>query len=405
MVKYNDAARHVHRPAPCPTHDIYGMEAWLEDMAKEGLLLARDGFFLGFADFEVSKPTQMKYRLQAAQKARKSFDYNEPEDGEAELMEAMGWEFVARRGEFHIYRSADPSAPELNTDPRVQAITLKAVGKRLPNHLVSMLLWLVIYPIFFFDEGLVRATIATGSAFAIFSIIMLAWIVISDLRAIFHIRRIRKCLEAGERPEPVPHSRQKALRHLSWQCAYIMAAIVWFILIVLMFFRVGNAEFPLSDFEGEPPFATIADFYPEGAEVEREDFMGIYDNYEYLSDPIIAPESIIWREMADITLPDGSSRDATMILYYHEMSSEILAKIVAWEFLRDAKGEKYYEEVALPDLGVDFCAAYKNHVINPCSVLIRQGNIVVEATVRQHGQAEPVPLTDWAQVLADSIKE
>jgi len=130
--------------------------------------------------------------------------------------------------------------------------------------------------------------------------------------------------------------------------------------------------------------------------------MGLYDNYECISDPLIAPESIIWREMADITLPDGSKREATMILYYHEMSSELLAKIVAWEFLRDAKGEKYYEEVPLPDLGADFAAAYSDH---GHSVVIRQGTRVVEATLLQYSEKEPIPLADWAQVLADSIKE
>ena len=121
MLKYNDSAKHIHCPVPCPAYDIYGMESWLEHMAREGYLLSSDGFFLGFADFEVSRPCEMKYRLQAARKPRSIFEYNAPDDDEAELSEVMGWEFVARRGEFHIYRSAAPDAPELNTDPQVQA--------------------------------------------------------------------------------------------------------------------------------------------------------------------------------------------------------------------------------------------------------------------------------------------
>ena len=76
MVKYNDDARHIHRPAPCPAYDIYGMESWLETMAQEGYLLARDGFFMGFADFEAAKPCTMKYRLQAAKRPRSAFEDN-----------------------------------------------------------------------------------------------------------------------------------------------------------------------------------------------------------------------------------------------------------------------------------------------------------------------------------------
>lgn len=402
MVKYNDSARHIHRPIPCPAYDIYGTESWLEDMSAQGLLLARDGFFLGFADFEEAKPCDMKYRLQPAKNARSAFDEGEPEAAEAELSEAMGWEYVARRGEFHIYRCADPDAPELNTDPGVQALAIKAVTKRMPNHIVSLAVWLIIYPIFFFDAGLVRAAIATGSAFAIYSLLMLLWILSTELRAIAHLRRIRKQLEGGERTAAQPRSRQSALRHLSSRCLFILALVLWIALVILMFFRAGNAEKPISEFEGAPPFATLAELYPEAEKVERTDFMGIYDNFEYLSDPLIAPETIIWREMASITLPDGSTRDASMMLYYHEMSSEVLAKLVAWEFLRDAKDSKYYEEIPLPNLDADYVSAYSDH---GSSVIIRQGNKVLMATLLPYSAETELPLEQWAQILANSIKQ
>lgn len=401
MVKYNDDAKHVHRPVPCPAYDIAGMEAWLEAMAKEGYLLARDGFFMGFADFEVSKPSPMKYRLQAAKKGKAAFDDNSPEDDELELSEAMGWDYVARRGEFHIYRCADPTAPELNTDPEVQALTIKAVTKRMPNHLISLVLWLVIYPTLFYDEGILRATIATGSAFAIFSIVMLSWIIIGDLRAIAHLRRIRKQLECGERVAAQPYSKQRALRHLCRQWLFILAAIVWVALTVLMFLRVGNVDKPLENYEGEPPFATLADFYPEATSYEAQDFMGLYNYYEYIADPLISPKSLIWRESADLTLPDGSIKDGALTVYYHEMSSEPLAKIVAWEFLRDAKGSKYYEELSLPDLGIDHAVAYSDHFDY---IILRDGSTVVMATYLQYGD-ESLSLADWAQIMADSIKE
>ncbi len=400
MLKYNDDARHVHRPVPCPHYDVSAMETWLEAMAKEGYLLARNGFFLGFADFEVSNPCTMKSRLQAAKTPKTAFDEGEPDDEEAELSEAMGWEFVARRGEFHIYRCSDPHAPELNTDPQVQALTLKAVSKRLPNHLVSLIIWLVIYPIFFFDSGIVRASIATGSAFAIFSLVMLIWITAGELRAIIHIRRIRKQLERGDDVPVRPYSKQRALRHFSRRCLFVLAVIVWIIIAALMFLRVGNAEKPLSEFEGEPPFATLSDFWPEGEEYEAVNFFDSTNIYEQLSDPLIAPNSIIWREAAYVLLPDPGEVGGNLTVYYHEMSSETLAKIVAWEMLRDAKQSKFYEEAPTPELDIDYVAVFYDHFP---TVLLRDGNIVLMASYIDYSE-EDLSIDEIVKILAESIK-
>ena len=42
---------------PCPDYDVAAMEAWLEQQAQKGLFLsAENGFFLGFACFEVGSP-------------------------------------------------------------------------------------------------------------------------------------------------------------------------------------------------------------------------------------------------------------------------------------------------------------------------------------------------------------
>ena len=56
----------VHRLIPCPQYDVSGMECWLSDMAKQGLLLQKDGFFAGVATFEKVSPQRVKYRLQPA---------------------------------------------------------------------------------------------------------------------------------------------------------------------------------------------------------------------------------------------------------------------------------------------------------------------------------------------------
>ena len=121
--------RHTYRLPPCPAYDVEGMERWLSGLAQEGLFLARDGFFCGLATFERGEPRFAKYRLEAAQKSTSMWaeDGGEPDPEQVELSQRYAWEYIAKRGDFYIYRSFEPGARELNTDPEVQALALERV--------------------------------------------------------------------------------------------------------------------------------------------------------------------------------------------------------------------------------------------------------------------------------------
>ena len=117
----NASNRRVYRLPPCPSYDAEGMESWLADLAGQGLFLCRDGFFAGVAAFERGEPRPVKYRLDAAPQGTSLWSKNdgEPEDEALLLSKQYGWEYVASRGEFFIYRSEEENARELNTDPQV----------------------------------------------------------------------------------------------------------------------------------------------------------------------------------------------------------------------------------------------------------------------------------------------
>ena len=55
--------KYVSRFPPCPLYDVEGIESWLEDLAKQGLILTKAGLFCGFAEFEQTDPKPMRYRL------------------------------------------------------------------------------------------------------------------------------------------------------------------------------------------------------------------------------------------------------------------------------------------------------------------------------------------------------
>ena len=108
----------TRRLIPCPVYDVSGTECWLEEMAEQGWMLQEDGFFCGVATFEQSEACRVQYRLAAAKNSTSMWADNngDPDEEEIELNEAFGWKYVAKRGEFHIYRCFDPEGRELHTD-------------------------------------------------------------------------------------------------------------------------------------------------------------------------------------------------------------------------------------------------------------------------------------------------
>lgn len=139
----------IYRLPPCPAYEIEMTESWLTDMAAKGLFLSRAGFFAGFAIFEKSEPALVRYRLEAAPEGISTLaNANLDPTAEArELNASYGWQYVAARDQFYIYRSDSADARELNTDPRVQALALDLVRKRERANVFTSIFWLLVYPI------------------------------------------------------------------------------------------------------------------------------------------------------------------------------------------------------------------------------------------------------------------
>ena len=117
--------------------------------------LKEDGFFAGMTAFERGEPKRVVYRLDAAMKSTSMFADNlgAPDAETIEISRLYGWDYVAVRGQFHIYRTAAEAAStgrivrERNTDPAVQALALKEVQKRQRSSLFNLLFWSVRFPV------------------------------------------------------------------------------------------------------------------------------------------------------------------------------------------------------------------------------------------------------------------
>ena len=398
----------ILRLPPCPPYDLEGTESWLSEMAARGWRLEPDDFFFGLAAFSRTEPKPVRYRLEASPTRVGAWDADGgvPDREARELNEAEGWEYAGRRGQFFIYRTGDPDAPELQTDPRVQALAVKAVEKR---RTVSLIVLLIELPIIWLLYALLGASLLLAVMMTGLSLLLpLALAVLLGLGILFaelrYLRRLRRKLLAGAPPDRDKDWRRGAIRYHAAHGAFWLLLILYavFALRILGVRLERRDRTALASFAGKPPFATIADF-AEGTYTETWADV----DFDYVSQwsNVFLHTGMEWGEHADVRRPDGSHLEGGLYVDYYEARSEWLAKGIAAEYRRviRAKARKNYEPLALPDLGLDEASACRNEIRFP-TVVLRRGNTVVRATFYQTGENERLPLEEWAGILADSIK-
>ena len=111
--------------APISCYDVAAQQAWLEDEAAKGnFVSAHSG---SWAWFEKGEPKSVRYRLEPMRQKEDA-----PKLEWRELYASLGWEHVCTMGDlFHIWKCEDPSAPEMNTDPQMQAAAYKRLRRQL----------------------------------------------------------------------------------------------------------------------------------------------------------------------------------------------------------------------------------------------------------------------------------
>ncbi|MBQ3049390.1 MAG: DUF2812 domain-containing protein [Oscillospiraceae bacterium] len=398
--------KYTYRLAPCPAYDVDGMEKWLADMSEKGLHLSADGFFLGFATFEKGSPKKLKYRLAPADKNTSfyaSYD-GEPDAEELELSEAYGWKYIAKRGEFHIYCSEDPDSRELNTDPEVYAMALKTAFKRRVDSAVTSFLWMIIYPIIVMRGAVLLNMINVGTLFSLFGFALLLWFFAESAVYAAKLGKLRKRMltEHFIKPETAP--KYSSFKYNFLRISRLVLGVVWVILILRMFgIAISEENYTsLDSVTEDPPFATIADFAPEG-DYKPEPFMGIGDSTRIWRD-VLAPVNYDWQEHAVVTCEDKKI-EGTLYLDYHETVSAGIAKILAKEYCRyDFVKNKFKkpEPLSLPDLDIDGYIGYYDSIHVPV-VVLHHGKKVVHASFHQYSGSE-MTVDEWVTALAESIK-
>lgn len=387
---------------PCPDYDVPAMESWLEEQAAQGLFLSKeDGFFLGLACFEIGSPKRVRYRLDAIPKEKAFSEFDENKQAAIALAGEMGWEFVAEWREFLIYRCDDARLPELNTDPAVQALSLKRVQKALADRVFSTCYYLFLYPILLsvLREPEILLGVLTLGTFRLLALILITalqtWGAARDWRM---LRRLRKHLQSGGRIEHTNGWHDEKNRCLAGKIVRPILTAVWLALLIgIMVTLRLHPDAPAID-RGEAPLPTLSDFadFP----IDEAD-----DGYELTlaeAHDLLAPEIYNLYE---------SSGGAIYVVDYYELRAPWLAEWLARDLLRyderrmsrmSAKYTNTLTKILLPeDLDADTAQCYQDP-FGEYRLLLQKGKKLLSVTL-WWPKIETFPAEQIARTLLVSI--
>jgi len=398
---------YVYRLCPCNPCDVEAMQSWLEDLAAEDLFLVKEGIFCNVLfTFERRQPQKVTYRLDVAQKRKARF--MDSGDGlsseELELYRDMGWEYLLQLGDFRIYRSLCYGAPELNTESETHAFTINLLKKKQRSsffgEIVTVLLWLLVLNSAFGRVFMITALLGPLAAFCGYGLLLAA--VFKPLVRMVWFRRYEKRLMAGDTLNHRVDWKKKRLGQYGKRLVSLLAVSGLAVGFVNGYIQ-SKDSLSIDEYPGEPLFATVADVFPNAKSIKKGESLGYYGQYETVDTS--AASYTKWKESAYVTTAEGEKYFCILIVEYYDTCSEWFAKGVERDcYLFDAtrlfRGKPM--EYDAPDLDVDSIRVFNYSA--GITVLMREGDRVVCATVLLDDGANQNQWQLWAEAMAEKMK-
>lgn len=397
--------KRVYRLPPCPAYDIVTTQFWLEQMARQGLQLER--FTAGVGIFRRGEPAQTRYRADAYTPSESPLDETGPTNQAVALAEEFGWDYVCLWGQFAIYRTDDPAAPELHTDRKLQALSLRTLEKQTHRFIAQLVFWSLLALPFVRAGGLLLLSIHTGLWLTFILLVALIGGPLRLIYKLFHLSRTRKALQKGCLPVPPENLKKQGILYQTGRCL-LLFVLVTLTAVYLINWGVGGidraeARIPLDDFSGQVPFATVADLAPEGATLSRwlshaSRFRKDLNTYARWSG-LLAADAIRWEEYRTATPPGGEAKRIWIKVNYYELQNEWLSKLLFRELSqRSLVARAALSEPVIPsELPVDEALLREN----TDSCLFRKGRQVLLVKLYDYSD---LSIEDCAAIFAQSLQ-
>lgn len=341
----------VYRLVPCPCYEVEACESWLTDMAAQGLFVEKLGPTL--ARFRRGLPQTVRYRLTAARLKGSWLDVvpSEPLSTEKALYAEYGWEFICSQQEFFLYACRDPQAPELHTDPAVQALSLKMARKSAWWALIGGIAVLAVQ-YFLNGRGRLARLLAEMPLLSLCMYLYLFGVLFLAARDLYHILRLSRRLGRGYAPD---HRKNWHPTAWTYRISHGITLCSFSLVLLLAFgnFAQASSNQPITNYQGPLPFATLQDL-TDGTLVQDEDEYNTLEKRHSL----LAPTILEYRESGVILLGEEIPWDTSLTVQYYDTRSSWLAQLLVND-LHQERSILAEELQPLPDLaGMDATYAY-----------------------------------------------
>lgn len=379
---------------PCREWDIPGMESWLEDMSMMGWKFkwTRLGGLL--FEFEETLPHPVKFRMEPIQKADGNHA-DAPDAQQQRFYESFGWKFICRHSAFFLYRNEDTGAPELNTDPQVQALTMDYLKKSVRRSVIgTLLLWLPIL-LFIVINFFYLCDYLSGTIYALLLCSSFLLCVADNLIFYLRVEKLRRQLHRG-----IPMTHRKNWRPGSTVHRAGTVAI-WITCLILVFATI-NARFelnltPLQDWMEPVPFVTYTELAPESADVTISRISN--GTVRYWSD-LVMPANYEWLDGGSYQYPGENEKGRILKVNYHETASPFIAQCLATNYRQLYYLRYQSASVAFPELGFDYAAGYYNQY-GLDLLIIQHGKICI--CVELGGGDDHFTTENWAMLMEERL--
>ncbi|MBR5792807.1 MAG: DUF2812 domain-containing protein [Ruminiclostridium sp.] len=387
----SDIIRHI---PPCSSCDLEALESWLSDLAREGHYLKE----IGRRSWHFSKdvPGEIPYRLvpgRGEPTAGAFFGRHVdqlPQDPPQVILDRywdQGWIYVGRQRHCYIFRGVDGEKGMFRTEPRIWPEDVARMAKWEWRDLpFCLLIAFVAAPLVLYAfAGWGMPLLALNDVlWALVLLFISGLLIVSErMRHIFHLKRLQRKLENGERFDHKKDWKAGAFRNRAAKVMLVVLAVVWTLGSPFLPFMRGEDYNLLEEYPGDPPFPTVEEIVPGMEQLSHD---GMYSETASL----LIPVHIQWWE---------NSANHYYWVDYYETLTPAMARELAEEILYEQKEEHGYEAEPLTGLDVDYAVVYDENE----KVILQEGTKVMQVTLAQDDD-DFLPLEVWTAALAESLQ-